>query len=361
MNKAIKAIHTEWSDSWGGQEMRILSEIIGLKEQGVKVFLACKKNSVLNKKAQENNIKTFTLRFGGNTDLITLYKLVKIIKKEQIDIVNTHSGKDTWVGGFAAKITGAKFIRTRHLSHRVNPSRTNFINELADFIFTTGEEVRKAMIQNNRIKPNQIMSIPSGIDETVFDPSLYNRQEQRAKIGIQEDDIAIGIIAFLRDYKRHDLFIKAADALLKKNKNLKFFIAGDGPLKQELKSLVEKLNLKEKVIFLGHTNQPATLLSALDIFVHTSDSNEGIPQSVMQALMMKKYVVATDAGSTRDLHHNDNFLLIKTHDLSAIINAVQDLIQNPNQLNIQRDFIVENFSRNTMIKKTLNIYKKLLS
>ena len=117
MKKEIKVLHTEWSDGWGGQEIRIINEMIAVREEGIEVFLACRDNSKIKNKAIENNIKVFLLPFKGNLDFNTIYKLIKIIKEYNINIVNTHSGKDTWVGGIAAKLSGAKFIRTRHLSN----------------------------------------------------------------------------------------------------------------------------------------------------------------------------------------------------------------------------------------------------
>ncbi|WP_331775633.1 glycosyltransferase family 4 protein [Sulfurospirillum sp. 1612] len=359
MKKSIRVLHTEWSDGWGGQEIRIINEMLAIREKGIEVFLACRDHAKIKEKAQEHNIQTFILPFNGSYDLQTIWKLYKIIKKHHIDIINTHSGKDTWTGGLAAKLAHVKFIRTRHLSNRINPSRLNFINELADFIFTTGESVKTAMIQNNRIKPEKILSIPTGIDERIFDPKKYDAVKEREILGIEKDEIAIGIIAVLRKFKRHDLFIKAAKQLIKKHNNLKFFIAGDGPKNDELHQLVKTLNLENHIRFLGHVKEPAKILAALDIFVLTSDSNEGVPQSVMQALLMHKKVIATNAGSTKDLYHENNFLLIKTNDLQAIIQAIESLLKNPNQLNLQRNIIIDHFSKNVMAKNIIEVYKQL--
>ncbi len=131
MNDSIRVLHTEWSDGWGGQEIRILNEMLAVRERGVEIYLACRENARIQEKALEQGIPVFTLPFRGNADLKTLFGLMRIIRRKKIDIVNTHSGKDTWVGGLAAKLTGRKFIRTRHLSNPINPSRLNFINEIA--------------------------------------------------------------------------------------------------------------------------------------------------------------------------------------------------------------------------------------
>ena len=233
MSKIIRVLHTEWSSGWGGQEIRIINEMIAVREEGVDVFLACRDDAVIKKKALENNIKVFTLPFRGNADFKTLFGLNKIIKTYSIDIVNTHSGKDTWVGGLAAKLAGIKFIRTRHLSNPISPARTNFINELADYIITTGESVREDMIKYNRIQSHKIQSIPTGIDSSIFNSDKYDIAECRKQFNLRDDEIAIGILAVLRQFKRHDLFLEMAKALIEKypDKKLVFIIAGDGPRK----------------------------------------------------------------------------------------------------------------------------------
>ena len=191
MKKSIKVLHTEWSDGWGGQEIRIINEILLLQELGIEIYLACREHSVIKKKAQENNIKVYSLPFNGNTDIRTLLKLRRIIVLNKINILNSHSSKDTWVGGLAAKLAGIKFIRTRHLSIPIKKSRLNFINSLADYIFTTGESVRLEMINSNRIEPKKIESIPTGIDSSKFDPKKISREKCRALFNIDSQDFSV--------------------------------------------------------------------------------------------------------------------------------------------------------------------------
>ncbi len=364
MKEQIRVLHTEWSDGWGGQEIRIINEMIAVRELGVEVFLACRNNSKIKEKAIENNIKVFVLPFKGNVDFNTMFKLIKIIKDYSIDIVNTHSGKDTWVGGIAAKLSGAKFIRTRHLSNIINPSRFNFINELADFIFTTGESVKDDMIKYNRINPNKIISIPTGIDDELFNPNKYDALKSRQFFNFKPDEIVIGIVAVLRQFKRHDIFINVAKKIIDKypNKDLKFVIVGDGPQKIKLQKLIEQFNLGNKVLMLGHITEIPTLLSALDIFLLTSDSKEGVPQSVMQAMLMKKAVISTNVGSTKDLLNNENFILVNTEE--EIFEACDLLINNQEIRNKycenSRNYISEKFSKKVMVNKIMKIYKELI-
>ncbi len=360
----MSVLHTEWSDGWGGQEIRIINEMLAIREQGIEVYLACRKFSCIKKKAEEHNIKVFILPFKGNTDLTTIYLLRKIIKNNNIDIVNTHSGKDTWVGGFAAKLAGVKFIRTRHLSNPIRSSRLNFINEIADYILTTGETVRSDMIKYNRINPDKIKSIPTGIDCSVFDPEKFDRLTCRQKFNIQENEIVIGMVAVLRQFKRHDIFLEIAKTLIAQfpQKNIRFFIAGDGPQKNSIVQQIDFLGLQNHVELLGHTDNVPEFLAAIDIFVLTSDSKEGVPQSVIQALMMNKPTVATNVGSTKDLFKN-NFLLVEPL-RDAILKGLTTLMTDEtkrNKLSITaRPSIVTIFSLSHMTNSLISVYNKLL-
>ena len=361
MSKIIRVLHTEWSNGWGGQEIRIINEMIAVREEGVDVFLACRDDAIIKKKALENNIKVFTLPFRGNADFKTLFGLNKIIKTYSIDIVNTHSGKDTWVGGLAAKLAGIKFIRTRHLSNPISPARTNFINELADYIFTTGESVREDMIKYNRIQSHKIQSIPTGIDSSIFNPDKYDIAECRKQFNLRDDEIAIGILAVLRQFKRHDLFLEMAKALIEKysNKKLVFIIAGDGPQKNSINKIINDLNLTPHVKFLGHVNNVSEFLSALDILVLSSDSKEGVPQSVIQGLFMNKPVVATNSGSTKDLLFDNNFKLVNTNDTRALIDGASFYLDNKICKDTRKEML-NFFSKNIMVEKILYVYKLIL-
>ena len=365
MNKIIRVLHTEWSNGWGGQEIRIINEMIAVREEGVEVFLACRNQSFIKEKAKENNIKVFALPFRGNADFITLVKLIKIINAENINIVNTHSGKDTWVGGIAAKLTGSKFIRTRHLSNPIKSTRVNFINELADYIFTTGETIRLDMIINNRINPNKIKSIPTGIDTDIYNPIRHDRKKCRDLFNLQDDQIVIGTVGVLRKFKRHDRFLLMVRDIVDQNpdKNIRILMAGDGPQKENLANMIDEMDLNRYISMLGHIDNVPELLQALDIFVFTSDSGEGVPQSVAQALLMETAVISTNVGGINDLYNNENFVLIN-NDEQDLLNLTCDKLLKDNLLRESfakksRKYVSENFSINKMTEKILKTYMDL--
>ena len=217
------------------------------------------------------------------------------------------------------------------------------------------------MIKYNRINPNVIKSIPTGIDTNIFFPEKYSKNKCREKFHLKESEIAIGIVAVLRQFKRHDLFIEMAKQLIDKypNKKLKFLIAGNGPVRVKLERLILSHDLFDNVAMLGYLDNVPELLSALDIFVLSSDSKEGVPQSVMQALFMGKPVVATNSGSTKDLLDGNNFQLVGTNSSLELVKGVSNYIDN-DKINVIGSLIDEKFSLNLMSKKIVTIYNKLL-
>ena len=242
----------------------------------------------------------------------------------------------------------------------------NFINSLADYIFTTGESVRLEMINSNRIDPKKIESIPTGIDSSKFDPKKISREKCRALFDIDSKDIVIGMVSVLRRFKRHDQFIKMARNVIDHNptKNLKFLIAGEGPQRESIKNLISELNLNKNVHLLGHIEQVPELIKALDIYVLSSDSGEGVSQSLMQALMMETAVISTNVGSTSDLYSDDNFMMIDVDSQSQLNRACNNLIFDEklrqSYQNRSRSHVLKNFSNERMIEKITRVYDYLV-
>jgi hypothetical protein len=107
-------LHTETLKRWGGQQNRVLAEAVGLIKRGHKVVIACNRGSVLAKKADAAGIKVYEVNMAKHAHLFTIPTLVRIINKEDIEIVSTHSSVDSWAGGIAARLTGRYLVRFRH-------------------------------------------------------------------------------------------------------------------------------------------------------------------------------------------------------------------------------------------------------
>ena len=146
-----RILHTEWSDGWGGQERRIVSEMAGMRARGHRLWLATRSRCVIAGKAREAGIDVVELPFAGKADLRTILPLARLIRREGIEIVSTHSGIDSWVGAFAARLGGARLVRTRHLNLPLHRSWHNFVHAMADRIVTCGRSEERRVGKECRL------------------------------------------------------------------------------------------------------------------------------------------------------------------------------------------------------------------
>jgi len=358
----VKVLHTEWSTGWGGQEIRILAEMRGVRARGVEVMVASRPGAKILPAAQREGFRTFEIPFRRSIDPVSIWRLYRLIRRERIALVNTHSGKDTWNGGLAAKLAGARFVRTRHLYFTPKRTQILWINRLADFVITTGEVLRQRMIEDSRVQPDRIASIPTGQDPDKYDGARYDRARVRAEFGIPADAIAVGMLAMFRKVKGTDLYLRMAEALQAKHPQAAFLIAGDGPQSDEINAFIRDRKLEPRVRRIGYLADTAPYLAALDVFVLPS-LMEGLPQVLVQALMMGKACVATEVGSVRDLHR-DNFLMVPPGDEPALRAAVEQLIVDRAQAARlaagARESVLGRFGYERMVDDVMAAYRRLV-
>src|SRR5690554_68134 len=112
----MRILHTESSNGWGGQEIRILKESIGIRAKGHHVSLAVTQGGKLIEYARKEGFTVFPIDFRRSRALKAFGQLMQIVQDYDIDIINTHSSLDAWLGGLTARFLRKRVIRTRHLS-----------------------------------------------------------------------------------------------------------------------------------------------------------------------------------------------------------------------------------------------------
>src|SRR5581483_9594968 len=169
----MKILHTEASLAWGGQEIRILTEAKGFVQRGHTIVIAAPSDSLLFTRAREAGFPTAAVSMRKSGYPAAVKTLLRVIEKHQIDIVHTCSSRDSWLGLFAARLSGRRprLIRTRHLSTPIGKSRlTRWLYARPNRIITTGEATRRLLIEESGLSPHRIISIPTGIDLNHFRP-----------------------------------------------------------------------------------------------------------------------------------------------------------------------------------------------
>lgn len=284
-------LHTESSNGWGGQEIRILKEALGLRQLGHDIVFAVVRGGKLIDYARKEGFTVYEIDFRRSSAFLALWNLLRIIRRHKINIVNTHSSLDAWLGGLAARIAGCKVIRTRHLSTPVRGGLNAVLlyRGLADFIVTTSSGIIPKLAEQARLPLSRFQCVPTGVEP--FQIAAEEVKVFRDKLGVKENDILIGTVCVVRSWKGIQDFIGAA-RLLKNQKNLKWVIVGGGYL-DHYRHLVDD---SMQVIFTGHLDRPLAAMAALDIFALLSTAHEGISQASLQAAYLKKPLITTPIG-----------------------------------------------------------------
>ncbi len=237
----------------------------------------------------------------GKYDLLVLPRLVRLLRRERVDaIVTVGAGDKMFWGRLAARLAGVPVICSAIHSTGwpdviERPNRSRLLTHWTDAFIAVAEEHGRHLVDIEGFPANRVHVIPNGIDVHRFtacgDPELV-----RKSLGIAAEAPLVGIVAALRPEKDHGLFLRTAALVCEKVPAARFLIIGDGPERPVLERLSRELNLQDAVQFLGNRSDIPQLLSALDVFVLTSQM-EASPVSIMEAMACGKPVVAPRVGS----------------------------------------------------------------
>lgn len=329
--RSLHIVHTESSCGWGGQEIRILEESRGLIARGHRVTIVAPESSNIFQRAGEWGVTAVALpltkkRLGP---LLALRRWLAANAKG-IDVLNTHSSTDSWLAAIAARTVAPRLpiVRTRHISAPVTASRANrwLYAKVAAHVVTTGEQLRRELIDNLGVAEARSTSIPTGIDTTRFVPG--DKRAARAALALDADAFWLGIVATLRSWKGHAYLLEALASI--DDPQLKLAIVGDGPQRDNLHAKVAELGLTDRVHFAGEQKNVPIWLQAFDAFTLPSYANEGVSQAVMQAMSAGLPIITTAVGSMRDIIlEGQTGLLVTPKDAASLAIAIKRLRAEP--------------------------------
>jgi len=325
-DQPLTILHTEASLGWGGQEIRIVLEAEALSRMGHRLLIAAPRESQIFSEARARGITTLPLLMTRLVFPVALARLVGIIGQYQIDIVNTHSSLDSWIASLAARLSRRqpRIIRTRHIHTDIRGGKIIY-GRLPDRIMTTSEAIRQTLIARCAVRPDQIVTIPTGVDCDRFHPAVA--ETFRQEMGIDRDTILIGMVSVLRSWKGHRYFLEAVDRLRKQAARLAFVIVGDGQMRAQIERWRADLHLESTVTLTGFRSDVPQILRALDVLVLPSYAHEGIPQIVLQAQAMETAVVASDIDGIREaVIDGETGLLSPPRDAEALAGRIERLI-----------------------------------
>jgi len=358
-NKNINVLHYVSAFPQGGLEKLLLYFLKASKNDVTVVIM----NDYVDEYLKQELIKTvdkvyFLNKKKANKNPKYLLQLLKIIKENKIDIIHTHDfGSMMWSTFCKILKPKLKLVYTIHSS----PDVKNW-NKLTLFINRTfvnmNIAISEAIFNDCVLKKMKATKIYNGVDTKKFIPAQSKTQ-----------------LFSIINVARITYYIKGLDVLVKalkkcKDIGMKFTcnlvggaVKGDKYSIEDLKKLIEDLELSEEIKFWGNREDIPELLAQSDLFILPSRF-EGMPISLLEAMAAKLPVIASNiSGSTELVEHEKNGLLFESENHNDLAEKILSLYNDREKMKCmaQNGYeYVQGFDISIMCEKYWDLYKYLI-
>lgn len=319
-------------------------------------------------------IKTIYLR-GGRWHLLKVYQMIDLIKTENPAIVHTHLTAASFIGRFSAILNKTPIIiqhdhsaneykRSHPLLYYFSLPIDRLFNPFTSMTITCSHWVEQFVHQVRKIQDEKITVIHNYVDLDRFDPTAYAMAESREALGLNLECSVIGTVSRLSEFKGIEYLLQAVSILLCDRMDVNLVIVGDGPKRNDLMKYAIELDIDKRVIFTGYRQDIPSLIKAFDVFVLPS-LFETFGMSILEAMAMKKNIIATDVGGISELVIDGwNGLLVAPKDALSMAQSVRQLIDSrelAQKLSINARKTAEGeFSLINMVSSVERVYQDLL-
>lgn len=302
-------------------------------------------------------------------DFIAFIRLYSYIRRNEFDLIHTHSPKASVLGRWAAFFAGSR--NTIYTVHGWPFHR--FMNPLVYWLYFILEKVSSLITKKiivvsqadfavgvaKRVAPRRKFTLVHyGVDVDYFKKIYEGRKN------LSDRETSVITVSALKAQKRLNYFLQIANCLSGELPRIKFYIIGDGPLRGQLKKRIEALGLEEKVILTGWNKDVYPFYHKASLFVLTS-LWEGLPVALIEAIISGIPVVITNTGGVLDIaENNKQGKVVELDDLKRMPVICKDLLRNYNHWNKivkqERENInMSYWSQGRMIQETEKLYQSL--
>lgn len=334
--RKIKVLHILDSLGVGGMERVVIDVVNGLDQSRFDQAVCCVSRKGEAAWRLRDGAKLIDLGKGDRADHLAPLKIARVIRGEAPDIIHAQSwsGVDATI---AKLITGqARLVHSEHgrnypqIGVETLKSRIarRCIYHLADAVFAVSNEIRDHYCRETGFPRDRMLVIPNGIDVRRIDEA--DASGAREEFGIGADDFTIGTVARL-DRTKDTITLARAFAtfyLSQASPRLKLLVIGDGDQRAAIENFVTERGLNGAVIFTGPRHDVPRLLGAMNLFALSSLS-EGMPITVLEAMVARLPVVATNVGALPEMvEEGVTGFLVKPKDEQAMAERFARLCSN---------------------------------
>jgi glycosyltransferase involved in cell wall biosynthesis len=328
-SQRIKVLQMVGNAIVGGMETHVTRLIERLPLDRFGVTLMCPFESGMADQWRELGVDVIITPMPESPSWTSIQLACSVVKAHGVDVLHAHLPNAHVLAGIAGKLTGKPVVSTLHarqistLDLEVHRAAGTYLSAVC----------RQTYFQclGLGVNASQLHLIPNGVDLNDFKPGGARMGALRQRLGIGPEAELVGFVGRLSPEKGPDVFIRAAVALKQALPNARFVLIGEGPMRGELQSLIERFELGDVAYLCGLMPHMQSVFAELDLVVSSSRS-EALPLALMEAMACGLPVVATQVGGVPDLiQHGMTGWLVGDGDFDAIAAHVRTLIEQPQE------------------------------
>lgn len=273
----------------------------------------------------------------ANIDVIQYaIKIARLIRTEKVDCLYLNNDLVTNLSGMIA----GRMVRIPVIQHErdipapISRLATSLCSH-ATRVLAISMPVRHAL-EGMGYPGERIRMVPEGLDLKLYQPvGNAALQNIRHELGVAPTDKMAVLVGMVMDWKGQHVLIDAAPAVLARYPDMKFVIVGESPPGAEgyaskLREQVLRLGLTGKVLFSGYRSDVPSVMQAADIVVHASTSPEPFGRVVIEGMVMRTPVIATNIGAPPEIiRQGDTGYLVPPGDPSALAKTLLQILDQP--------------------------------
>lgn len=370
--KTLQLVSVRW---WNASAYYGISLCDALNRAGIPSIAGGRIDSPPLRKAREEfSLPTFT---GINLEslkpqlaLHNLRALRRYVREAQINLINAHRPEDHSFGALIRQFSPTPLPLVRTVSD-VRPPRAHRLNRLlhdkgTDFYIFSCRASYERYQAVWPIFEGRSAVIYSALNTDAYRP-LENVSPLRRQLGVDPDEVLVGVIARLDPVKDHATFLRAAAQVLETAPRARFLISGEdcNVTREELQALAGELGMRERVIFLDRDDglDHQELIGALDVGVVSSNGSEVICRIAVEYMALGIPVVCTDINVLPEIvAHGHNGFVGAAGDHQAMARHITELVTNSELRKAMgktaRRDAETRFSYPAMVAQTLEAYRR---
>ena len=255
-----------------------------------------------------------------------------LVRRDSIDVVHAHDPYANFLSAPWVRLAGRGSVIASHRWWQdVHSPRVRLANRIAyrfaHRVLANSPAIGERVVANEGVPRSRLVVIPNFVDEAAFAPLTDARRAQlRARMGLRDGDLAVGIVANLYPVKDHATLVRAAARLATAWPNVRFVMVGEGNELANLQAQARAAKVADRILTPGRIHHEPGLPGVFDVAVLTS-LEEGFPNYVVEAMAAGRPVIATRVGGVPDaVKDAETGYLIDVGDDEALARSLERLL-----------------------------------